>query len=142
MALEAVLSPSTALGQYNSTPPTFTSGNPSILQTDANGNLKTIASGVAPVGGGITWGAPTAVAMTGSSKNLIAANAARKALMIINPVGNAQVSYDLSGGTVTLVGGIPLLAGAVDTYTGAECPVGAVTIIGTNAQNAVYVEGT
>lgn len=108
----------------------------------ATNPLPTYNSGVAPVGGGITWGAPTAVAMTGSSKNLIAANAARKGLMIVNPVGNAQVSYDLSGGVVTLAGGIPLLAGAVDTYTGTDCPVGVVTIIGTSAQNAVYVEGT
>lgn len=100
-------------------------------------------SGIAPVGGGITWGAPTAVGMTGSSKNLIAANANRKAIMFWNPSGNAAAAYDLSGGTVTLAGGIPLTPGATPTwFTGAECPVGAISAIGTNSQNLYFVEGT
>lgn len=128
--------------EYNATPPTYSDKQLTRLQSDANGALKTTPSGSAPVGGGITWGAPQSVAMTGASKNLIAANAARKALIIINPVGNNQASYDLSGGAVTLAGGIPMLAGDRDTYTGAECPVGPVTAIGTNGQNMVYVEGT
>jgi len=90
----------------------------------------------------IVWGAPTAVASAGASLALIAANPLRKGLMIVNPVGNAQMSYDLSGGTVTLAGGIPLQAGDRDTYTWADCPTSAVTFIGTNAQSLVYVEGT
>lgn len=115
---------------------------------DANGKAQAVAAAtplptraVASVGS-ITWGAPTAVAANGSSKTLIAANAARKGLMIINPVGNAQMSYDLSGGTATLAGSIPLLGGDRDAYTGPDCPVGAVTFIGTNAQNLLYCEGT
>ena len=99
-------------------------------------------SGVAPVGGGITWGAPTAVASDGASKTLIAANAARKAIRIWNPIGNAQMSYNISGSTVTLAAGTPLLAGNLDWFTGAECPVGIITFIGTNTQNLVYQEGT
>lgn len=98
--------------------------------------------GAAPIGGGITWGAPTAVTLTGSSQTLIAANANRKAIQVINRIGNAQVSYDLAGGTVTLIGGVQMSAGQRDWYTGAECPVGAITIIGTAAQLVTYIEGT
>lgn len=93
-----------------------------------------------PAGGGITWGAPTPLTLNGSSQTLVAPNAARKAIQIINRIGNAQAAYDLSGGTVTLVGGIPL--SQRDFYTGPECPVGAITIIGTAGQIVTIVEGT
>jgi len=97
----------------------------------------------ASVGGGITWGAPQPIAMTGVSKPFIPANAARKAVMYWNPAANAPASYDLSGGVVTLAGGIPLIPGAAPTVlTGADCPVTAITAIGTNTQNLYYVEGT
>lgn len=131
------------VGEFNTTPATYGSGQKILVQTDAQGRLLTTPSGSAPVGGGITWGAPTAVAMTGASKNLIAANAARRAIIFWNPAANAAASYDLSGGTVTLVGGIPLFAGGSPTFLeGAACPVGAITVIGTNAQNLYYSEGT
>jgi len=122
-------------GTYFATPKTYADTQDVAFLVDAQGRLITTQSGVAPLGGGITWGALTAVAMTGASKVLVAANPARKAIVIMNPVGNAQISYDLSGGTVTLVGGIPLLAAAKDSYTGAACPVGAITVIGTNLQS-------
>jgi hypothetical protein len=106
--------------------------------------LPTYNAGVAPVGGGITWGAPTAIAVTAgpTSTVLIAANAARKALRIWNPVGNAQMSYDLAGGTAVLATGTPLQSGSLDWFTGADCPVGAVTFIGTAGQSLVYQQGT
>lgn len=106
-------------------------------------NWTRINPGVAPVGGGITWQAPVAVAMTGSSKTFVPANAARKGLIYWNPAGNSAASYSLAGGTVTLAGGIPLLVGgSPSALTGAECPVGIVTAIGTNTENLYYVEGT
>lgn len=124
--------PSTIVSGDNAQTPLFTTTNPGIV---TNG-------GVAPLGGGITWGAPTLVAMTGASKNLIAANAARKGIMFWNPSGNAAAAYDLSGGVVTLVAGIPLVAGGRPVcFTAPECPVGAITVIGTNTQNLYYVEG-
>lgn len=94
--------------------------------------------------GSIIWGPPTPVASTGASATLKAANAARKGLIIINPIvnGQLQMSYDLSGGVVTLAGGIPLLAGDRDVYTGADTPLTAITFIGTNTQNLLYCEGT
>jgi hypothetical protein len=97
-----------------------------------------------PVGGGVTWGAPTAVAVTAgpTSTTLIAANASRKAITIWNPVGNAQMSVDISGGVAALASGLPLMGGASLFLTGADCPVGAITFIGTAAQNLVYQQGT
>jgi hypothetical protein len=114
------------------------------IAVDVNGNIKTVASGTAPVGGGITWGAPTAVAVVAgpTSTTLIAASATRKALRIWNPIGNGQMSYDLSGGVAVLATGTPLLAGDSDAFTGADCPVGAITFIGTAGQSLVYQQGT
>lgn len=98
----------------------------------------------APVGGGITWGAPTAVAVTAgpASTTLKAANALRKGFRFWNPIGNAQMSVDIAGGTAALATGEPYLAGEGLTLTGADCPVGAITFIGTAGQSMVYQEGT
>tara|TARA_R110000868_G_scaffold91015_3_gene252388 strand:+ start:1610 stop:1993 length:384 start_codon:yes stop_codon:yes gene_type:complete len=106
--------------------------------------MPIIDSGSAPLGGGIIWGAPTAVAVTAgpTSTTLVVANAARKAISIWNPIGNAQMSVNIAGGAAVLVTGLPLLAGFSITLTGAECPVGAITFIGTAAQSLVYQQGT
>jgi len=131
-------------GQYQATPKVFGDGQTILVQVDSQGFLKTVDSGSAPVGGGITWGAPTAVAVTAgpASTTLIAANAGRKALLIWNPVGNAQMSVNIAGGAAVLATGTPLLGGALFSLSGAECPVGAVTFIGTAGQSLVYQEGT
>lgn len=116
-----------------------------IGAADAGGvGLPVTPSGSAPVGGGITWGAPTAVAVTAgpASTVLIAANAARKALQIWNPIGNAQMSVNIAGGAAVLATSRPLLAGFSLDYDGAACPVTAVTFIGTAGQSLVYQEGT
>jgi hypothetical protein len=120
------------------------SGDAKAVAVDESGNILTAGAGTAPVGGGITWGAPTAVAVTAgpASTTLVAANAARKAIRIWNPIGNAQMSYDLAGGTAVLATGTPLLAGDRDDFSGAECPVGAITFIGTAGQSLVYQQGT
>jgi hypothetical protein len=99
---------------------------------------------VPSVGGGIVWGAPTAVTVLAgpTSTQLVAANAARKALSIWNPIGNAQMSVDIAGGTVVLATGRPLLAGDALDLDGALCPTGAITFIGTAGQSLVYQEGT
>ncbi len=99
-------------------------------------------SGVAPVGGGITWQAPVAVAMTGSSKTFVPANTLRKALQMWSPAANAVGGIDLAGGTVVLAAAIQLQPGASPIYIeGAPTPVGIVTAIGTNTQNFYYQEG-
>lgn len=99
-------------------------------------------TGITPLGGGIVWGNPQAVVLTGASQNLVAANATRKAIRIINRIGNAQISYNLGGGAVTLIGGDQMNGGQKDWYTGAECPVGIITVIGTAAQTVTVIEGT
>lgn len=131
-------------GQYTAAGPPVAPANTDLpVQVDSQGRLLVVSAGSAPVGGGITWGAPQTVALTGASQTLIAANALRKGIQIINRSGNSQVSYDLSGGVVTLLGGIQMIAGFQrDWFTGSDCPVGAITIIGTTAQSVTYVEGT
>lgn len=132
-------------GQYISTPPTASGSNQMIpVQVTSKGYLLVSDSGAVPVGGGITWGAPTAVAVTAgpTSTTLVAAAATRKAIMIWNPIGNAQMSIDIAGGTAVLATGFPLLAGFSIQLTGAECPVGAITFIGTAGQSLVYQQGT
>lgn len=136
------MSSSPMVGEFNTAPATVGSGQKALVQTDNQGRLFVTASGGAPVGGGITWGAATAVAMTGASKTFVAANAARKGIIIWNPSGNAAASYELAGGTATVAGSIPLGVGAAPTYfTGADCPVGIISAIGTNTQNLYYIEG-
>ena len=114
------------------------------VSTDQPLPVTSTDSGLAPLGGGITWGAPTAVAVTAgpTSTTLVAATATRKAIMIWNPIGNAQMSVDIAGGAAVLATGRPLLAGASIQLTGAECPVGAITFIGTAGQSLVYQQGT
>lgn len=129
-------------GQFQSNPQTVADGASAQVRLTEDRELIVVNGGSAPVGGGITWGAPAAVTLTGASQTLIAANASRKGIQIINRTGNAQVSYDLAGGTVTLIGGFQMSPGQRDWYTGADCPVGAITIIGTAAQLVTVVEGT
>lgn len=110
-----------------------------------SGNLKVaMVESAAQVGGGITWGAPTAVPVTAGpvSTTLVIATAGRKAISIWNPIGNGQMSVDISGGAALLATGRPLLAGDSLDLSGAECPVGAITFIGTAGQSLVFQEGT
>lgn len=131
-------------GQYQSNPQVAADGSSAQVRITQNRELIVVNGGSAPVGGGITWGAPTAVAVTAgpASTTLVTANAARKALSIWNPVGNAQMSVNIAGGAAVLATGIPLLAGAMLTLSGPECPVGAVTFIGTAGESLVYQQGT
>ena len=131
-------------GRYSPAgPPTETTNALIPLVCDAEGYLLTKDAGP-PVGGGVTWGAPTAVAVTAgpASTTLVAAVAGRRAIQIWNPIGNAQMSVDIAGGTAVLATGRPLLAGAGFALTGEDCPVGAITFIGTAGQSLVYQQGT
>ena len=88
--------------QYNASPPTFTSGFSSVLQTDVNGNLKVNTGGtsvtIQPFRGTATTTNPTIA--SGSSVQVLAANANRKYLNIQNNAAfNEVVSWN--GGTLT-----------------------------------------
>jgi hypothetical protein len=115
-----------------------------VCNPDGSTPLKVAPSGTAPVGGGITWGAPTAVAVTAgpTSTTLVAANAGRKAISIWNPTTTTQMSVDIAGGVAVLATGRPILPGGTLDLSGAECPVGAITFIGTAGQSLVYQQGT
>lgn len=91
--------------------------------------------------GTITW-TKTAVTMTGASATLLAANAARTGLIVSSTGTNAAAAIDITGGTAALTAGIPLAGGSSLSLTGSECPVGAITQIGTNAQVLTVYEGT
>lgn len=133
----------TISGQYVAAgPPTATANTMLPIQVDSKGRLLVVSA--EPIGGGVTYGAPTAVAVTAgpTSTTLVAALATRKSIMIWNPIGNAQMSVDVAGGTVVLTTGLPLLAGGTLTLTGDDCPLGAITFIGTAGQSLVYQQGT
>jgi hypothetical protein len=128
-------------GQYQATPQAFADGQTIAVQVDEHGFLKTVDGGAAPVGGGITW-TKTAVTMTGASAALVAANADRKGLIVSSTATNAGAAIDITGGTAALDAGIPLAGGGTIVLTGSDCPVGAITQIGTNAQLLTVYEGT
>lgn len=128
-------------GQYWSAgPPTATANTDLPVQVDAQGRLITVnAENV----GNITWAAPVAVAMTGSSKTFVPADAARRALMMWSPSTNAAAGIDIAGGTVVLATAIQITPGATPiVFTGSDTPAGIVTAIGTNTQNLYYQSGS
>ena len=129
-------------GQYQATPKTFGDGQTILAQTDAQGNLKTTPSGTAPVGGGITYTDKTITSLSGSSQTLIAANTARKSLMFKN--GANPVAVNILGGTAAIGGAGCMTFQAYEGFalTGADCPLGAITVIGTAANYIGAFEGT
>jgi len=93
--------------------------------------------------GSITWAAPVAVAMTGSSKAFVPADAARKALLLWSPATNAAAGIDLAGGTVVLATAIQLSPGLPPmVFSGSDTPTAAITAIGTNTQSLYYQSGS
>lgn len=104
----------------------------------ADGEVSTVDH--VPVGGGITW-TKTAVTLTGSSQTVLSANASRKGIEIRNPSGNDLVAWDKAGGTVTLTTGAGILALGGEYLTGDDCPLGAITAIGTTGQVLLVWEG-
>lgn len=118
--------------------------NATLVQilSESGGQTPVPVALATPVGGGIIWSDPVPVTLTGASQEWVPANASRKAIQLLNRVGNDKVSYSLSGSPVTLIGGIQMLAPQRDWYTGDECPVGSISVIGTIGQLVTYIEGT
>ena len=125
---------------YESSPSAVGSGAPTKILTDAYGNLKT--SPVVAVGGGVTWTDRTKTSLAGTSETLAAALATRKALLIQN-TGASNVGVNLTGGTAAVGGAatLTLESLAILSLSGAECPVGAVTVIGGAGQPLFCLEG-
>lgn len=83
----------------------------------------------------------TSLTLNGSSQQALAANATRKGLIVSNRLANAQIAYDISGGTVTAINGLQLLGGLRDAYYDEQTPLTAITVIGTNTQIMDVWEG-
>lgn len=90
--------------------------------------------------GQVTWTKGTKT-LDGTSQTLIAANAVRVGLIVFNRIGNAQIDVDITGGVVAANTGRSITGGNDYYFTGTNCPVGAVTIIGTSTQVVTYWEG-
>lgn len=93
-------------------------------------------------GGAIVWADKTITSATGASQTLAAANAARTGLMIVN--GASATGVNILGGTAAIggAGTFTLQPFASVTFTGAETPVGLITVITTAAAYVSAFEGT
>lgn len=135
-------------GQYTKAgPPTADANTDLAIQVNAKGELIVVGDAASPIPvtisgsvGSIVW-TQTPITLNGSSQTALAANPARKGLIVSNRVGNAQISYNISGVTVTLINGLPLLGGVRDGYTDDATPLTAITVIGTNTQLCDLWEG-
>lgn len=126
-------------GQYWPTPPDQSLNNIIPFQVDKYGRLLAVIA--EPVGGGLTW-TKTAVTMSGASGTLLAANTGRKGFMVASTATNAAAAIDITGGVAALTAGLPLAGGQTIFMTGADCPLGIITQIGTNTQVLTVYEGT
>lgn len=110
-----------AMGEFNTTPTTITTGNSSPLQLDANGNLLVnVKTGGA--GGGAVFG-PTAVGSAAANPPVLIAGTANA-----TATGTVQVAKVSSGGAVT-VDGSAVTQPVSGTFWQATQPVsGTVTV--------------
>lgn len=116
-------------------------GNAYGALVDSNGNLQvtlggTGASFALPLG--ITPTDRTITSMSGSSQTLMAANASRHSLNIVN-TGNASIGVNPTGGTAAIGGAGTLTLVPNGSYSPAVPTLSAVTVIGTTAQ-PVYAD--
>lgn len=115
------------VGEFNTTPATYGSGQKIPIQTDAEGRLLTRApeDGVSLTKSQVT--------MTGASGVLVAADSTRKIVIVSSTDGNAAAAIDPTGGTAALSYGIPLGGGSTAAITG-KAAQSAMTQIGTTGQ--------
>lgn len=83
----------------------------------------------------------TPVTMTGVSAPLLAADAARKVVIVSSTASNAAAAIDPTGGTAALDSGVPVNPGATVRITG-KAAQAAMTQIGTNGQKLTVYTGT
>lgn len=100
-----------------------------------------VQQATSPVGGGITYTDKTITSATGSSQTLAAANASRKSILIKN--GASATGVNILGGTAAIGGAGTLTLQAYESLylSGADCPVGAITVISTAGAYIFAVEG-
>lgn len=124
-------------GAYNSSPPTIASGQAGYLQIDSAGNLRitgTVTATVSPGNAvGITPTDRTITSTTGASQTMMAANAARHSLTVIN-TGNANCGVNPTGGTAAIGGAGTITLAPLGAYTPRIPTLSAVTVICTSGQ--------
>lgn len=120
-------------GAYNSAAPTCTSGVFCWIQVDVNGNLKIAGTVTASNPVGITPTDRTVTSATGASQTVMAANASRHSLTIVN-TGNANCGINPTGGTAVIGGAGTLTLSPLGAYTPRIPTLSAVTAICTAAQ--------
>lgn len=93
------------------------------------------------IGGGITYTDKTVTSATGSSQTLAAANASRKSILI--KAGNSAVGVNINGGTAVIGGAATWVLQPTESFalSGADCPVGAITVISTAGAYITALEG-
>lgn len=121
----------------------FDNGTPTGKSTPVDSTHPLpVTQGVPTVGGGMTQTDRTITSATGASQNLAAALSTRKAILIKN--GATSCGVNLFGGTAAIGGaGTITLAPLEGIYlSGAQCPVGLITVIGTAAAYISCIEYT
>ncbi len=132
-------------GAYNASPKTCTDGQFCLLQTDSNGNLKTVASGTPSgtqnISATVTYTDKSITSATGSSQTLAAANLTRKSLVIVNPV-EGTTAWGISTQGAAVIGTAPTIKlNPGDSWSPWPVPTNAVTGIGTSTSQLVVLEG-
>lgn len=93
------------------------------------------------IGGGITYTDKTITSATGASQTLAAANSSRKSLLIKN--GGSPTGVSLTGATAAIGGAATLTLQPFESLflSGADCPVGNITVISTATAYISAFEG-
>lgn len=125
-------------GIYNATAPTLVDGQTYYLRLDSRGRILMTST---VVGGEITYTDKTITSATGSSQTLAASNSSRKSIFIKN--GASQTGVNINGGTAAIGGAATLTLQPFESLilTGADCPVGAITVISTAGAYISAYEG-
>ncbi len=107
----------------------------------ADDNPLPVVQGTPTIGGGVTYTDKTKTSLAGSSETLMAANAGRRSLMIKN--GGSPVAISLTGATAAIGGAgcITLQPYEGIFLSGADCPVGTITVIGSAGAYCGAYEG-
>jgi len=117
---------------FNTSPPTLTTGQAGWAQCDSSGRLITAAGGVnASIG--ITPTDRTITSASGASQQIMAANASRHSMTIVN-TGNANCGVNPTGGTAAIGGAGTITLAALGAYTPRIPTLSAVTVICTAGQ--------
>lgn len=128
------------VGLYEATPTSTSDGKERRVGITATGAVRTVSDG-AIVGGGITYTDKTITSASGSSQTLAASNASRKSIIIKN--GASVTGVNINGGTAVIGGAATLVLQPYEglSLSGADCPVGAITVISTAAAYISAFEG-